>query len=182
MFKVYGCQICINCRNYKAIQKSRGFEAEYIDITESTENMKEFLTIRDTEPMYEPVREKHKIGIPLFVREDGLKTFDMDEAFSWIGQPPVREEEIVEKKDHASAIERIQKMEEIFDSLLKAQPQALNEDPDLKEQLQILSEYYEGGQWLRDYELDEKGLLPKDLKRGVLSQDAVYDFLSSLKG
>ena len=30
--------------------------------------------------------------------------------------------------------------------------------------------------------VDEKGLLPKDLKRGVLSQDAVYDFLSSLKG
>lgn len=31
--KVYGAEICIDCRNYKAIQKNRGFEAEYIDIT-----------------------------------------------------------------------------------------------------------------------------------------------------
>ena len=34
--KVYGTDICIDCRNYKAIQKNRGFEAEYIDITENT--------------------------------------------------------------------------------------------------------------------------------------------------
>ena len=41
--KVYGTDICIDCRNYKAIQKRRGFEAEYIDIIENTTNMKEFL-------------------------------------------------------------------------------------------------------------------------------------------
>ena len=34
--KVYGAQICADCRNYKAIQKSRGFEAEYVDITVDT--------------------------------------------------------------------------------------------------------------------------------------------------
>ncbi len=32
--KVYGADICIDCRNYKAIQQKRGFEAEYIDIVE----------------------------------------------------------------------------------------------------------------------------------------------------
>ncbi len=41
--KVYGAQICADCRNYKAIQKSRGFEAEYVDITEDTGKLKEFL-------------------------------------------------------------------------------------------------------------------------------------------
>ena len=30
---------------------------------------------------------------------------------------------------------------------------------------------------MNDYELDESGLLPKELKRGVLSEDAVYDLL-----
>ena len=29
-----------------------------------------------------------------------------------------------------------------------------------------------------DFEADEAGLLPKDLKRGVLSEDAVYGLLS----
>jgi hypothetical protein len=44
------------------------------------------------------VREKHGIGIPLFVREDGAKTLDIDEALSWIGQPPVEDDEIAEKR------------------------------------------------------------------------------------
>lgn len=97
--KVYGADICIDCRNYKAIQKARGFEAEYIDITENTANLREFLQIRDHDSIYEPVRAHSGIGIPLFVREDGVKTFDMDEAFSWIGQDPVRAEEIVEHRN-----------------------------------------------------------------------------------
>ena len=95
--KVYGSDICIDCRNYKAIQKNRGFAAEYIDITENTQNLREFLHFRDNEPIFEQVRYCGGIGIPLFVREDGLKTFDINEAFSWLGQPPVEEEEIVEK-------------------------------------------------------------------------------------
>lgn len=98
MMKVYGTDICIDCRNYKAIQKSRGFQAEYIDITASTSNLKEFLEIRDLDPLYAEIREEHTIGIPLFVREDGMKTFDWDEAFAWIGEPPVQEEEIVEHR------------------------------------------------------------------------------------
>ena len=95
--KVYGTKICVDCRNYKAIQESRGFEAEYIDITENTSNLKEFLGIRDIDPLFNQVKEHHGIGIPLFVREDGVKTFDINEAFSWIGQAPVEDDEIVER-------------------------------------------------------------------------------------
>ena len=95
--KVYGTDICIDCRNYKAIQKSRGFEAEYIDITENTRNLREFLHFRDHEPVFDPVREHGGIGIPLFVRQDGAKTLDINEALSWLGQRPVEEDEIVEK-------------------------------------------------------------------------------------
>ena len=95
--KVYGAEICSDCRNYKAIQKSRGFAAEYIDITESIPNLREFLAIRDSDPVFAPVKENLGVGIPLFVREDGVKTFDINEAFAWIGQPPVKEKEIVEK-------------------------------------------------------------------------------------
>ena len=38
--------------------------------------------------------------------------------------------------------------------------------------------YYTGGQWQKDFTDDEAGKLPRDLKRGVLSEDAVYDFLA----
>ena len=37
--------------------------------------------------------------------------------------------------------------------------------------------YYESGQWLQDYEADERGELPRNLKRGVLSQDGLWELL-----
>jgi len=40
-----------------------------------------------------------------------------------------------------------------------------------------LARYYTGGEWLRDFAADEAGLLPAQLRRGVLSEDAVYDAL-----
>ena len=52
--KVYGTHICIDCRNYQAIQASRGFEAEFIDITADTANLKEFLALRDHDPVFAP--------------------------------------------------------------------------------------------------------------------------------
>ena len=40
-----------------------------------------------------------------------------------------------------------------------------------------LEAYYTGPQWMRDYEDDEAGRLPDTLRRGVLSEDAIYDLL-----
>ena len=77
------------------------------------------------------------------------------------------------------AIARIAAMELCFDTLRAA---TLAESHSLcyKTLLQILLRYYEGGQWLRDFSLDEQGLLPRDLKRGVLSEDGVYNFLCQI--
>ena len=49
------------------------------------------------------------------------------------------------------------------------------------EWLRQLTEYVDSGQWLQDYQLDEAGALPRDLKRGVLSQDGLYDLLSEIQ-
>ena len=81
-------------------------------------------------------------------------------------------------------IERIRQMELYFDTLQKAlneNPDAFQNDTSLKEMLKVLIQYYEGGQWLSDYEMDEKGVLPQNLKRGVLSQDALYDFIERIE-
>lgn len=93
---VYGTSICIDCRNWQAIAQERGIPYEHIDITKNTANLKAFLRIRDTSPLFAPQREKGGIGIPLFVHEDGRMTLDRDEALAWLGQPPVRPEEIRE--------------------------------------------------------------------------------------
>ena len=77
-----------------------------------------------------------------------------------------------------AAIQRVQTMERCFDTLCQqAREDVASLDRDL---LQRLVDYYESPDWRCDYERDEQGLLPSDLKRGVLSQDGVYQFLQSL--
>jgi hypothetical protein len=45
------------------------------------------------------------------------------------------------------------------------------------ELLKVLSDYYTSPAWRRDLAADEAGLLPKELIRGVLSEDGIYDLL-----
>lgn len=44
-----------------------------------------------------------------------------------------------------------------------------------------MSDYYGSKQWREDFEADEQGLYPEDLKRGVLSEDGVYNLLEQNK-
>ncbi|MBR5572579.1 MAG: DUF4298 domain-containing protein [Oscillospiraceae bacterium] len=82
----------------------------------------------------------------------------------------------------SAAIGRIAEMERIFEILTACKDGEAKRGPVFCAMLRRLRRYYEGGQWLRDYALDEAGLLPRELKRGVLSQDGVYDLLTELKG
>ena len=75
-------------------------------------------------------------------------------------------------------------MEIYFDTLqeaLESKPNALQENNVLKEMLQTLTTYYEGPDWRSDFESDERGELPQGLKRGVLSEDGIYNLLSTIK-
>ena len=77
-------------------------------------------------------------------------------------------------------IRRVMEMEECLDRLSGVDPVQIPLDPGLQNRLARLKAYYEGGQWLRDYELDEQGLLPREMKRGVLAQDTLFDLLTAL--
>ena len=79
--------------------------------------------------------------------------------------------------------QRIRRMELYFDTLTRAAqeaPEWLSSDEALGCMLRKLTEYYDSGLWLQDYTLDEAGQLPQELKRGVLSEDGVYDLLTKL--
>lgn len=81
------------------------------------------------------------------------------------------------------AITRIQTMEMYFDTLQNAyhnHPDLIKKDNLLNQYLQQLLDYYHNGQWLKDYELDEQGMIPNHIKRGVLSQDALYNFFDDI--
>ncbi len=78
-------------------------------------------------------------------------------------------------------IERIERMESCLnesEQAVRALSEALDRYETVLSSLKKLSDYYGSTLWMKDYEDDESGKLPEGLKRGVLSEDAVYDLLT----
>ena len=81
-------------------------------------------------------------------------------------------------------IERITNMESLFDKseeVVKRLEAALKDFTELGHDIAKLEAYYNSPQWRKDFEADEAGKLPKDLKRGVLSEDGIWNLLSNYK-
>lgn len=75
---MYGTEICPDCVAAKAqLGELTAVELDYRNITGNTATLKEFLRHRDHDEMFQPVKEEGRIGIPLFILEDGTQTFDI---------------------------------------------------------------------------------------------------------
>ena len=77
-------------------------------------------------------------------------------------------------------IERIKKYESYMDEATLLIRTDRNSDR-LKYLISELEAYYESVKWRKDFENDEAGLLPKNLKRGVLSEDGINNLLDEYK-
>ena len=80
--------------------------------------------------------------------------------------------------------DRIRRMEEILteaSSAIHALSDALEQYESLLPAIKELTAYYESPLWRQDFEDDCAGNLPKDLRRGVLSEDAVYNLLTEIR-
>ena len=79
---------------------------------------------------------------------------------------------------------RIRQMERRFRAVTAAMKRlnaALDKWEAVQDDIAALSEYYSSQEWRKDFEDDEAGLLPEDQKRGVLSEDGLWNLLDSCK-
>lgn len=79
-------------------------------------------------------------------------------------------------------LRRIRKMERHLNrasAALKRLSSALDKYDETKEDIAVLASYYGSDDWKQDFAADEAGLLPKDLKRGVLSEDGIWNLLEA---
>ena len=84
-------------------------------------------------------------------------------------------------KEQETLITRIKEMEDRYHEVTRVLGEldmAIEEYNDFKDELATLKDYMESGQWKKDFEADEAGQVPSDLKREVLSEDGLYDLLS----
>lgn len=76
---------------------------------------------------------------------------------------------------------RIRQMEAIMDhaeTVLDQLRQALDNYQQLTDELAQLEDYYGSDLWRKDFDDDTAGKFPEDLKRGVLSEDGIWNLLS----
>lgn len=69
-------------------------------------------------------------------------------------------------------LSRIEEQEALLDRILTADKPSVAD-------LKALEAYYESSLWRLDFESDEAGQIPEQIKRGVLSEDAVYNVLTT---
>lgn len=81
-------------------------------------------------------------------------------------------------------IERIREMELRMERVAKTVEElmtALSHFKALNDDLEVLDQYYGSDEWKQDLAADEAGRLPRDLKRGVLSEDGLWNLLSEAR-
>ncbi len=91
------------------------------------------------------------------------------------GRPPVSK--------RTSRTVRIKEMEVRYDKVKAALAELEKAEEklvELSDDIDVLREYYESGKWQKDFEADEQGKIPKDLKRGVLSEDGLWNLLEDV--
>ena len=77
-------------------------------------------------------------------------------------------------------IERIKKMEarlERAEGAIAGLNRAMELYEDSMEDIAALADYLTSDEWMEDFEADEAGALPEDLKRGALAEDGIFDML-----
>lgn len=84
------------------------------------------------------------------------------------------------RKSNAKQIQRITKYEEMMheaERILNQETASKETTTKLPLLLRELENYYGSDEWKQDFADDEAGKLPKQLKRGVLSEDGIYNLL-----
>lgn len=79
---IYGTMICADCVELKQWLGEHPEKGgwTWVDITESTQNLKDFLAVRDKNHVFDELRAAGNIGIPCFVMENGEVLLDAEKA------------------------------------------------------------------------------------------------------
>ena len=88
---------------------------------------------------------------------------------------------MMENKEQIMRIRLMERHLNRASGAMKRLEAALDKWEAAQEAIATLDKYYGSDLWKQDFADDEAGRLPVDLKRGVLSEDAIWNLLSDCK-
>ena len=68
---IYGSMLCPDCVECCKDLDAAGMTYTFCDFADDLANLKAFLKLRDTEAVFDQLKQEGKIGIPCIVNEDG---------------------------------------------------------------------------------------------------------------
>ena len=74
MIKYYGSHNCPDCVSFRSYLDLNNIPYEFVDINRNMPNLKEFLRLRDTDPVFDSVKANGSVGIPAIVDNDLVTT------------------------------------------------------------------------------------------------------------
>lgn len=79
MLNIYGSMLCKDCVQCRADLDNAGIAYIYLDFADDLKNLKEFLELRETNPLFDEVKGRGAIGIPCLVDEAGAVSLSWDQ-------------------------------------------------------------------------------------------------------
>ncbi len=77
---VLGSSICPDTQAALKTLKENHVETEFEDVSTDLAMLKKFVKLRESNPLYDAVRARDGLGIPVFFLKDGTVTLDMQEV------------------------------------------------------------------------------------------------------
>ena len=84
MLKIYGSILCKDCLDCMRDLDQNKVTYQFLDFADQLLYLKEFLKIRDENPMFDGVKENGSIGIPCIIEEDGTVTLNWSKYVSQV--------------------------------------------------------------------------------------------------
>ncbi len=141
-----------------------------IDLKNSLRGRRPFRSFKDTAAAHGYIDEYYRYRTEAFA--DISRRWCKDNAIPYIEN--IESEQILRIKHFESILDKANAGLNSFDSLVEKIEKMF---PEIDE----LESYYGSEDWKKDFADDESGKLPSSLKRGVLSEDGIYDLLERIK-
>lgn len=84
--KLYGTPLCHDCIDAFERLKNAEISYDYVEITESMPQMKEFLHLRDNRDEFIDIKKEGYVGVPCFLLDDDSIEFDTDNIIRHFSQ------------------------------------------------------------------------------------------------
>lgn len=81
---IYGSLFCQDTIYALMKVKEKGISVNMQNISTDFKALREFMKIRENDPIFDEVKANDRTGIPLFIMEDGSKSLDLNEVLKKI--------------------------------------------------------------------------------------------------